>query len=70
MAQRNPEQLIKVQGMTCQHCVAAITRAIQAADGEARVEVDLALGQVRVVSALAESELLQIIEEQGYPAAG
>ncbi len=55
--------------MTCQHCVAAITRAIQAVDGEARVEVDLALGQVRVATGLAQSELLRVIEEQGYSAA-
>lgn len=67
--QNNHEQLIKVQGMTCQHCVAAITRAIQAVDGEARVEVDLALGQVRVATGLARSELLRVIEEQGYSAA-
>ncbi|MCP6133758.1 cation transporter, partial [Klebsiella pneumoniae] len=34
--------------MTCGHCVKAVTRALQAQDAEARVEVDLAGQQVKV----------------------
>ena len=38
---------LKVAGMTCQHCVRAVTQAIQAEDPRAAVQVDLAAGPVR-----------------------
>lgn len=37
-----------VEGMTCGHCVRAVTRAVQALDPAARVEVDLDAGTVAV----------------------
>lgn len=37
-----------VQDMSCGHCVASITKAVQAADPQARVEVDLARRRVQV----------------------
>ena len=36
--------LFKVENMSCQHCVSAITRALQALDPAAQVCVDLARG--------------------------
>jgi copper chaperone len=62
------EQLFRVEGMTCQHCVAAITRALQARDQLARIDVDLPAGLVRVNSAAAAAELLRVLAEEGYPA--
>ena len=38
----------EVEGMTCGHCVRAITRAIHTLDPDARVDVDLAQGMVTV----------------------
>lgn len=61
-------QTFKVGGMSCQHCVKAITSAIQALDGTAQVTVDLAAGQVQVSSALAQAELLRVLDAEGYPA--
>ncbi|MBF7731688.1 heavy-metal-associated domain-containing protein [Pseudomonas sp. N040] len=58
----------KVEGMSCQHCVRAITGAIQALDGAAQVTVDLTAGQVEVGSTLDQGELLRLLDEQGYPA--
>lgn len=37
-----------VQDMSCGHCVASITRAVQAADPQAQVDVDLARRRVQV----------------------
>jgi len=37
-----------VQGMTCGHCVKAVTAAIAAFDPDARVQVDLAAGRVDI----------------------
>jgi len=59
-------QTFKVQGMTCGHCVKAVSNAVQALDGQARVEVDLAQGQVTVDSAAERSALAAAIREEGY----
>lgn len=61
-------QVFNVRGMTCGHCVKAVTRAVQEQDAAARVEVDLAAGQVRVDSALAAEQVLAAIREEGYSA--
>ena len=61
-------QVFNVQGMTCGHCVKAVTRALQEQDAEARVEVDLAGQQVKVQSSLAADVLLAAIREEGYQA--
>ncbi len=37
---------IKVKGMTCEHCVKAVTRALQELEGVGDVKVDLNTGQV------------------------
>lgn len=63
------DQLFKVEGMSCQHCVAAITRAVLAQDGSAQVTVDLPAGLVRVASQVPSQELLRVLAEEGYPGA-
>ena len=59
-------QLFKVQGMSCGHCVRAITQAVQARDQAAEVQVDLAAGEVRVASRLPAAEVIEAIAEEGY----
>ncbi|MEN8641440.1 heavy-metal-associated domain-containing protein [Pseudomonas sichuanensis] len=61
-------QVFNVKGMTCGHCVKAVTRAVQALDSKARVEVDLAGEQVRVQSALGVEQILTAIRDEGYQA--
>jgi len=63
-----PMQVFNVQGMTCGHCVKAVTRAVQEQDAQAKVEVDLAGKQVRVSSELAVEQVLAAIREEGYQA--
>ena len=36
---------IKIKGMSCQHCVMAVTKALSAIDGIKNVQVDLKSGQ-------------------------
>ena len=62
-------QLFKVQGMSCGHCVRAITQAVQARDQAAEVQVDLAAGEVRVASRLPAAEVIEAIAEEGYTVA-
>lgn len=61
-------QVFNVQGMTCAHCVRAVTSAIQEQDPMAQVQVDLAKGEVRVQSQLVPEQVAGLIEEEGYTA--
>ncbi len=62
-------QSFDVTGMTCQHCVGAVTAAITRADPGASAEVDLATGKVVVNNDTAPQDvLLQAIESEGYEA--
>jgi copper ion binding protein len=59
---------IKVKGMSCQHCVMAVTKAISQLEGIQKVEVDLPRGEVRFenTKALAMDRVKGAIEKAGY----
>lgn len=57
-----------VQGMTCGHCARAITQAVQGADSNAQVKVDLAAKRVQVQSGLSDDQVIALIVEEGYSA--
>ena len=60
---------LKVQGMTCQHCVKAIEKSVGQLSGVAEVAVNLANGQVDVhmdERKVSEAELRVAIENAGY----
>jgi copper chaperone len=59
---------LQVSGMTCGHCVAAVTRAVQALPGVQSVSVDQASGQVVVEGSPDKAALLAAITEEGYEA--
>ena len=56
----------KVDGMSCQHCVAAVTNAIREHDAAAQVQVDLASGRVVVESTQPVDTLKAAIDDAGY----
>jgi copper chaperone len=57
----------EVNDMTCGHCVSTITKALKAADRDAKVHIDLAAHRVQVESASADpQELADAIKEAGY----
>ena len=60
-------ETLMVDGMTCGHCVAAVTKAIKADDPASIVRIDLANGTVVVESAQSRAALIKIIELAGYP---
>jgi copper chaperone len=61
-------QQFTVTGMTCQHCVRAVTQAITEQDPKASVQVDLEKGQVAVDSQLPVPMLVGLIAAEGYVA--
>lgn len=61
-----------VKGMTCEHCVRAVTSEISALDGVQGVEVDLGSGRVSVVAAgaLDDAAVAAAVDEAGYELVG
>lgn len=57
----------EVKDMSCNHCVNTITEAVKAADGGARLEIDLEARQVRIeAAAVGADALAAAIREAGY----
>jgi copper chaperone len=59
---------VKVSGMTCGHCVSAVTMELSLVPNVTAVDVDLAAGQVTITSqiALDDSQVSTAINEAGY----
>ena len=57
-----------VSGMTCGHCVSAVTTELSAIDGVGDVRVDLASGAVTVTSdgPLSDEAVRAAVDEAGY----
>ncbi len=57
-----------VQGMTCQHCVNAVTEEVGEVSGVRAVDVDLASGRLTVDSdaAVELSAVRAAVQEAGY----
>lgn len=55
-----------VEGMTCEHCERAITRAIRALDADATVVVDIAAGVVNIEGGVDAGLAAAAIESEGY----
>ncbi len=61
-----------VMGMTCGHCVAAVTDEVSRLDNVSTVEIDLASGAVTVVSEgpVDPAAFAAAVDEAGYEMAG
>ena len=61
-----------VRGMTCAHCVRAVTEEVREVPGVVDVEVDLATGDLHVQTEgpLDHGAVAAAVEEAGYELAG
>ncbi|MCA3271393.1 MAG: heavy-metal-associated domain-containing protein [Roseomonas sp.] len=57
---------LQVEGMSCGHCIRAVTNAIQALDQAAKVNVDLASKRVVAATSLPRAELVRAVEDEGF----
>ena len=57
---------LHVPDMTCQHCVATITKLIQQADQNAKIEIDLSQHKVAVEGTLTTDALIALLDDAGY----
>ncbi|SCL13715.1 Copper chaperone CopZ [Micromonospora rhizosphaerae] len=70
--QRPVVQTYAVTGMTCEHCVRAVTEELSALPGVEEVRVDLARGTATVASTepLPVESVRAAVDEAGYELAG
>ena len=59
---------LKVKGMSCQHCVMSVTKALSQLDGVQNVQVDLEKGEVRFenTKTVATDQIVKAITDAGY----
>ncbi|MBP9020637.1 MAG: heavy-metal-associated domain-containing protein [Syntrophobacterales bacterium] len=59
---------VKVEGMSCQHCVRAVTKALEAIPGVTDVKVDLARGEASFEEEqpVDEQTLRERLRKAGY----
>jgi copper chaperone len=59
-----PEIIVK--GMSCAHCVAAVTKALQSLPGVDQVQVDLASGRVSYQGQASPEDVVRAITAAGF----
>jgi copper chaperone CopZ len=62
------ELVLSVPGISCGHCVNAITAEVGAVPGVTAVQVDLACQTVRVTGEADETAVRRAVHEAGYDA--
>ncbi|MFB3884005.1 MAG: heavy-metal-associated domain-containing protein [Thermodesulfobacteriota bacterium] len=60
--------VLKVKGMSCQHCVMSVTKALSQLQGIKDIQVDLATGEVRFdnFKEVASNRIEKAIQDAGY----
>jgi copper chaperone len=68
MMEMTTTRTYRVNGMTCAHCVSAVTSELGALDSVTDVQVELATGEVTVQSdrPLDDVEVAAAVDEAGY----
>ena len=60
--------ILKVKGMSCQHCVMSVTKALSQLEGIKNIQVDLAKGEVRFDNSkeVTSNRIEKAIQDAGY----
>lgn len=61
-------QTFRVEGMTCDHCVAAVREEVSRVKGVAEVDVELATGRLTIIGddAIDTDEVRAAVRNAGY----
>ncbi|HEX6686171.1 MAG TPA: heavy metal-associated domain-containing protein [Candidatus Limnocylindrales bacterium] len=64
--------IYQITGMTCSHCVSAVSQELSVLPGVRHVEVDLGTGTAKVTSdaVLPLDQIRNAVDEAGYELAG
>jgi len=66
MENTEQKRTFKIEGMTCNHCVANVDKHLKNLDGVKEVEVDLQKNQVTIVGTVSSDEVQQTVDGLGY----
>jgi copper ion binding protein len=68
---RKAMEKIKIQGMTCQHCVMSVSKALNSIPGLKNVRVNLVSGEATFENSQSVSpdKIRQAVEDAGYKVA-
>ncbi|HBG50824.1 CopZ family metallochaperone [Candidatus Macondimonas diazotrophica] len=58
--------VLKIDGMTCGHCVKAVSSALEQIPGVRAVRVDLERGQAEIDGSAELAQLIEAVREEGY----
>ena len=58
--------IVKIKGMSCQHCVGAVTKALSALPGISNVKVDLAKGEASYEGSIDMEAVKTAISKIGF----
>jgi copper chaperone len=60
--------ILKVKGMSCQHCVMSVTKALSQLDGVKNIQIELPTGMVRFDNTkdVASNRIEKAISDAGY----
>jgi len=64
------QTILKVEGMTCNHCKMNTEKALQAVSGVESVKVDLAAKEAVVTGNVERTKLVKAVEDAGYSVVG
>jgi copper chaperone len=59
---------LKVDEMSCGHCAATVTKAVEGVSGVEKADIDLTKGEVTVTGNPDVAALIAAIDDAGYPA--
>lgn len=61
------KKIMLVEGMSCNHCVMAVTKALKELNGVSNVNVDLSSKKVEIEGEnLVDEQLRETVEDAGY----
>jgi len=61
---------VDVEGMSCQHCVNALTKALSAVPGVSSVDVRVGHAKVETDGSATRDAIVRAVEEEGYHVVG
>ena len=59
---------LKIEGMSCAHCVASVEKALQSVPGVQAAQVELESGRATVQGNAEQAAMLAAVAEEGYTA--
>jgi len=60
------ETVLKIEGMTCNHCKMAVEKALKGVPGVTNVQVDLAKNEAMVAGSPERAAMVEAIDEAGF----